>query len=87
MLSQRRWRRWRLQCSHSAGHAPRTTSAAARSNQCFLELGGRYRHCDVYWAMRQKLKGKKLACHRAYWSLLGDEAILADPNLSPAGRA
>jgi hypothetical protein len=56
-------------------------------HQCFLELGGRYRHCDVYWAMHEKLKGKKLACHRAYWSLLGDEAILADPNLSLTERA
>lgn len=56
-------------------------------HQTFLELGGRYRHCDVYWAMHEKLKGKRLACHRAYWSLLGDEAILADPNLSPTERA
>ena len=56
-------------------------------HQCFLELGGRYRHCDVYWAMHEKLKGRKLACHRAYWSLLGDEAILADPNLTVAERA
>jgi hypothetical protein len=56
-------------------------------HQVFLELGGRYRHCDVYWAMHEKLKDKKLACHRAYWSLLGDEAILADPNLTPTERA
>lgn len=55
--------------------------------QTFLELGGRYRHCDVYWAMHEKLKGKKLACHRAYWSLLGDQAILADLNLTTAERA
>lgn len=56
-------------------------------HQCFLELGGRYRHCDVYWAMHEQLKGKRLACHRAYWSLLGDQAILADPTLAPAERA
>lgn len=56
-------------------------------HQCFLELGGRYRHCDVYWAMHEKLKGKRLVCHRQYWSLLGDEAILADPTLDPAARA
>lgn len=56
-------------------------------HQCFLELGGRYRHCDVYWAMHEKLKGKRLACHRAYWSLLGDEAVLADPTLDPIERA
>jgi hypothetical protein len=56
-------------------------------HQCFLELGGRYRHCDVYWAMHEQLKGKRLACHRAYWSLLGDEHILSDPTLDPAERA
>jgi hypothetical protein len=56
-------------------------------HQCFLELGGRYRHCDVYWAMHEKLKSKRLACHRAYWSLLGDQAVLADPTLDPAERA
>jgi hypothetical protein len=51
------------------------------------ELGGRYRHCDVYWAMHEVLKGKRLAFHRAYWSLLGDAAILADPTLTVAERA
>lgn len=56
-------------------------------HQCFLELEGRYRHCDVYWAMHELLKGQRLACHRAYWSLLGDEAVLADPTLDPAKRA
>lgn len=56
-------------------------------HQCFLELGGRYRHCDVYWAMHEQLKGRRLACHRAYWSLLGDEHILSDPTLDPAERA
>lgn len=56
-------------------------------HECYLELGGRYRHCDVYWAMHGVLKGKRLACHRAYWSLLGDAAILADETLSVAKRA
>lgn len=56
-------------------------------HECYLELGGRYRHCDVYWAMHEVLKGKRLACHRAYWSLLGDAAILADPTLTVAERA
>ncbi len=56
-------------------------------HQCYLELGGRYRHCDVYWAMHQVLKGKRLACHRTHWSLLGDAAILADPTLTVAERA
>jgi hypothetical protein len=54
---------------------------------CFLELQGRYRHCDVYWAMHEVLKGKRLTCHRAYWSLLGDAEILADPTLTLAERA
>jgi len=56
-------------------------------HQCYLALGGRYRHCDVYWAMHEVLKGRRLACHRAYWSLLGDVAILADPTLTVAERA
>lgn len=54
--------------------------------QCFLELGSRYRHCDVYWAMHEVLKGSRLRCFRAYWSLLGDTEILADPNLTVAER-
>lgn len=37
--------------------------------------------------MHERLKGKRLACHRAYWSLLGDEAVLADPTLDPTKRA
>jgi len=56
-------------------------------HECYLELDGRYRHCDVYWAMHERLKGRRLACHRAYWSLLGDAAILADPTLAAAERA
>ncbi len=56
-------------------------------HECYLELGGRYRHCDVYSAMHEVLKGKRLACHRAYWSLLGDTAILADPTLTRTERA
>jgi hypothetical protein len=56
-------------------------------HQCFLELGGQYRHCDVYWAMHEVLKNKRLACHRAYWSKIGDAAILADLTLDVAKRA
>jgi hypothetical protein len=37
--------------------------------------------------MHEVLKGTRLACHHAYWSLLGDEAILADPSLALAERA
>ncbi|WNB85755.1 hypothetical protein [Cellulomonas sp. ATA003] len=56
-------------------------------HECYLELDGRYRHCDVYWAMHEKLKNARLACHRRYWSLLDEKAILADPTLSLAERA
>jgi len=56
----------------------------------FLELGGSYRHCDVYWAMHERLKGRELECHRAYWRRLGDDAIiaakLADPRTPVAER-
>lgn len=55
--------------------------------ECFEDLGRRYRHCDVYWAMHEKLKGVRLACHRRYWSLLDDEVILADPTLTVAEQA
>ena len=52
-------------------------------HRAFLELGGRYRHCDVYWAMHERLKDRELVCHRAYWRRLGDDVIvaakLADP--------
>lgn len=66
---------------------PRPDGKRSRTiHQCFLELRGRYRHCDVYWAMHEKLKGKRLLCHRRYWTLLGDEAILADPTLDPTAR-
>ena len=54
---------------------------------CFIELGGHYRHCEFYWAMHEVLKGKRLACHRAYWSRLGEAAILADPTLDATARA
>ena len=56
----------------------------------FLELGGRHRHCDVYWAMHERLKNRELECHRAYWRKLGDGEIvalkLADPLTPPAER-
>lgn len=57
-------------------------------HECFLELGGRYRHCDVYWAMHKHLKGNRLRVVRANWMLQDDvEAILADPTLTAVERA
>jgi|GEM_PF-2361705 len=57
-------------------------------HECFLELNGRYRHCDVYWAMHKYLKGNRLRVVRANWMLQDDvEAILADPTLTDVERA
>jgi hypothetical protein len=64
------------------GHKP------SRSiHECFLALGGRYRHCDVYWAMHKYLKGNRLRVVRRNWMLLADvESVLADPSLTVAER-
>jgi len=35
--------------------------------EAFEELGGRYRHCDVYEAMHTLLKGHELKSGRVYW--------------------
>jgi hypothetical protein len=35
--------------------------------EAFEELGGRYRHCDVYDAMHELLKGQELKSSRVYW--------------------
>ena len=35
--------------------------------EAFDELGGRYRHCDVYDAMHELLKGHELRSGRVYW--------------------
>jgi hypothetical protein len=57
-------------------------------HECFLELRGLYRHCDVYWAMHKYLKGHRLRVVRRNWMLLADvEAVLADPTLSVEERA
>ncbi|MBD8608647.1 hypothetical protein IFT73_17470 [Aeromicrobium sp. CFBP 8757] len=57
-------------------------------HECFVELAGRYRHCDVYWAMHKYLKGNRLRVLRAHWMLQDDvEAILADPTLTAIERA
>lgn len=56
-------------------------------HECFLALGGRYRHCDVYWAMHKHLKGNRLRVVRSNWMLLKDVgAVLADPMLSADER-
>lgn len=56
--------------------------------ECFIKLGGRYRHCDVYWAMHKHLKGNRLRVVRANWILQDDvEVILADPTLTAVERA
>lgn len=64
------------------GHKPSRTI-----HECFLALGGHYRHCDVYWAMHKYLKGNRLRVVRANWMLLADvEAVLADPSLTANER-
>lgn len=67
----------------SPGHKP------SRSiHDCFLALNGRYRHCDVYWAMHKYLKGNRLRVVRRNWMLLTDvEAVLSDPALTIDERA
>lgn len=55
--------------------------------ECFVELGGRYRHCDVYWAMHRHLKDRRLRVVRAHWMLQDDvPALLADPDLTQQER-
>jgi hypothetical protein len=56
-------------------------------HECFLALEGRYRHCDVYWAMHEHLKGSRLRVIRRNWMLLADaQAVLADPTLTVEER-
>lgn len=65
------------------GHKP------SRSiHECFLALNGRFRHCDVYWAMHKYLKGNRLRVVRRNWMLLKDVgAVLSDPTLTIEERA
>jgi hypothetical protein len=67
---------------------PRPDGKRSRSiHGCFIELDGRYRHCDVYWAMHEILKGSRLRCVRRHWMLLAEVgAVLADPTLTIAER-
>jgi hypothetical protein len=56
-------------------------------HECFVALGGRYRHCDVYWAMHKHLKGNRLRVVRRNWMLLKDVgAVLGDPTLTANER-
>lgn len=66
--------------------------------EAFEELGGRYRHCDVYEAMHTLLKGHELKSSRVYWQRTElpsrfdaagrfaqrAEAVAAQPQASPA---
>lgn len=74
----------------SLGWPAPTRTGSRKIQHAFLELNGRYRHCDVYWAMHERLKGRDLECHRAYWRRRGEGAIiaakLADPSTSIAER-
>lgn len=65
------------------GHKP------SRSiHECFLALDGRYRHCDVYWAMHKYLKDSRLRVVRRNWMLLKDaDAVLADPTRTVEAQA
>lgn len=67
---------------------PNPSHKPSRSiHECFLALGGRYRHCDVYWAMHKYLKGNRLRVVRRNWMLLKEvEAVLADPTLTAEER-
>ena len=74
----------------SLGWPAPTRTGSRKIQHAFLELKGRYRHCDVYWAMHERLKGRDLECHRAYWRKRGEGAIiaakLADPSTAIAER-
>jgi hypothetical protein len=60
--------------------------------RCYTELGGRYRHCDVYDALHDELKTKRklLRPHPFAFALMPEreriEARLTDPNLSLGER-
>jgi hypothetical protein len=49
--------------------------------EAFEELGGRYRHCDVYQAMHGLLKGHELKGGRVYW-----QRTKLPSRFDPAGR-
>lgn len=41
--------------------------------ETFVELGGSYRHCDVYWAMHEQLKNRELESYaRKLWRKRGE---------------
>lgn len=59
---------------------------ARKIRECHTQLWPRHRHCDVYWAMHEVLKGRQLRCHRAYWKALDGVDVLADPTLTAEQR-
>lgn len=72
------------------GWPPPNGKRSRTIEKTFVELGGRYRHCDVYWSMHERLKNRELECHMANWWRLGETAIiatkLADPSTPAAER-
>jgi hypothetical protein len=60
--------------------------------RCYTDLGGRYRHCDVYDALHDELKAKRklLRPHPFAFALMPEreriEARLTDPSLSRGER-
>lgn len=71
----------------SLGWPNRGRKPSRSIHECFLALGGRYRHCDVYWAMHKYLKRNRLRVVRRNWMLLTDvEAVLADLTLTAEER-
>lgn len=72
------------------GWPPSNGKRSRTIEKTFVELRGRYRHCDVYWAMHERLKNRELECHMANWRRLGETAIiaskLADPSTPAAER-
>lgn len=60
--------------------------------ETFVKLGGRYRHCDVYWAMHEQLKHRELESYaRKLWRKRGEfdvaRTIAADPSATVAEAA
>lgn len=56
------------------GHKP-----SRKIFECYAAQEGKYRHCDVYWAMHELLKGTHLRCQVAHW------LVLEDAPSAPAG--
>ena len=61
---------------------------ARKIRECATLVWPRFRHCDVYWAMHEVLKGNQLRCNRAYWKALVGVNVdpLDDPTLTVEER-